>query len=427
MQTAELAKPPQISQPTAQAACPLASQPASQPTVQTIQVEHLPSPPVELTVKVKPCLPLVQVAVPANVPDTQPARSDGFPEIENAETLLADELITPPDELIAGILHQGSKMVLASSSKAGKTWMLLDLATSVATGQPWVKYATVKGRVLFINFEIQRPFMRSRLHDLRCKKVVDDLSGLDVWNLRGHVLDFAELVGEVVRRTADRNYSLIILDPIYKAMVGGDENAAGTIGPLCNQLEQLAHRTGAAVAFAHHFPKGNQSKKSPMDRMSGSGVFARDADTIITLTEQETDDCYTMEFTLRNFKSQPPIVVGWDFPLLAYRDNMDPKKLKGNGGRPVEVDSDELVELLAERPLTDKEWRDAAAEAGVTRATFYRRKKELVKDELVVKGLDKKWRAVDRETVDPDQVPANEPTGKTADQPPPPPLIEQAA
>lgn len=134
-----------------------------------------------------------------------------------------------------------------------------------------------------------------------------------------------------------------------------------------------------------------------------------------------------MEFTLRNFKSQPPIVVGWDFPLLAYRDNMDPKKLKGNGGRPVEVDSDELVELLAERPLTDKEWRDAAAEAGVTRATFYRRKKELVKDELVVKGLDKKWRAVDRETVDPDQVPANEPTGKTADQPPPPPLIEQAA
>ncbi|NDJ14984.1 MAG: hypothetical protein EBY17_27975, partial [Acidobacteriia bacterium] len=195
--------------------------------VPTLQTEQPPSRPAGLTANVKPCLPVVQTAVCSNVPESQPVRPTGFPEIENAETLLADKLVEPPDELIAGILHQGSKMVLASSSKAGKTWMLMDLAVSVSTGQPWIKYATVKGRVLFINFEIQRPFMRSRLNDLRIKKVVDSLEGLDVWNLRGHVLDFAELVGEVVRRTADRNYSLIILDPIYKAMVGGDENAAG--------------------------------------------------------------------------------------------------------------------------------------------------------------------------------------------------------
>lgn len=427
MQTAELAKPPQISQPTAQAACPLAIQPASQPSVQTIQSEQPPSPPVGLTLTVTPCLPLIKPVVPSNVPGSQPVRPTGFPEIENAEALLADKLVEPPDELIAGILHQGSKMVLASSSKAGKTWMLMDLAVSVASGQPWIKYTTVKGRVLFLNFEIQRAFMRSRLHDLRCKKVVDDLKGLDVWNLRGHALEFEQLVDEVVRRTADRNYSLIILDPIYKAMVGGDENAAGTIGTLCNQLEQLAHRTGAAVAFAHHFPKGNQSKKSPMDRMSGSGVFARDADTIITLTEQETENCYAMEFTLRNFKSQPPIVVGWDFPLLSFRDALDPQKLKGNGGRPVEVEADELVELLNEKPLTTTEWLAAAKEDGVKPATFYRRKKELVADEAVVKGLDKKWRAAVLETIEPGEVATNEPAGKTADIPPPPPKIEQAA
>ena len=161
--------------------------------------------------------------------------------------------------------------------------------------------------------------------------------------------------------------------------------------------------------------------------MSGSGVFARDADTIITLTEQETDDCYAMEFTLRNFKSQPPIVVGWDFPLLAYRDELDPQKLKGNGGRPEEVGADELIELLAEKPLTDKEWRDAAEEAGITRATFYRRKRKLVKDEDVAKGLDKKWRIAEAEAVEPDPVAANESAGKATDLPAPPPLIEQVA
>lgn len=426
MQTAELDKPTQTLVLTAPVDCPPAMQPTSQTVLPTIQTEQPPRPPVGLGGGVRPCLPLIQPVVRSNVPGSQPVRSTGFPEIENAEALLTDKLIETPAELIAGILHQGSKMVLASSSKAGKTWMLLDLAVSVASGQPWIKYTTVQGRVLFLNFEIQRAFMRSRLHDLKCKKVVG-LSNLDVWNLRGHALEFEQLVGEVVRRTADRNYSLIILDPIYKAMIGGDENAAGTIGTLCNQLEQLAHQTGAAVAFAHHFPKGNQSKKTPMDRMSGSGVFARDADTIITLTEQETDDCYAMEFTLRNFKSQPPIVVGWDFPLLTFRDELDPQKLKGNGGRPEEVGGEELVELLAEKPLTTTEWLKAAVEAGIKRATFYRRKKELVKDDDVAIGLDKKWRAVDRETVDPAVVAADEPVGRTADIPPPLPMIEQAA
>jgi len=32
-----------------------------------------------------------------------------------------------------------------------------------------------------------------------------------------------------------------------------------------------------------------------MDRIGGSGAFARDADTIITLTKQDNDDCYTAD------------------------------------------------------------------------------------------------------------------------------------
>jgi hypothetical protein len=37
-----------------------------------------------------------------------------------------------------------------------------------------------------------------------------------------------------------------------------------------------------------------------MDRMSGSGVFARDADTILTLTEHEVEGCFAVEMNLRN-------------------------------------------------------------------------------------------------------------------------------
>jgi RecA-family ATPase len=59
-----------------------------------------------------------------------------LPAIENLATSLAGPPIEIPPEIIEGVLHQGSKAVLGSNSKARKTWILLDLALSVASGSP---------------------------------------------------------------------------------------------------------------------------------------------------------------------------------------------------------------------------------------------------------------------------------------------------
>jgi Asp-tRNA(Asn)/Glu-tRNA(Gln) amidotransferase A subunit family amidase len=39
-----------------------------------------------------------------------------------------------------------------------------------------------------------------------------------------------------------------------------------------------------------------------MDRISGSGVFARDPDSVLIMTKHEQEDTYTVEATLRNLK-----------------------------------------------------------------------------------------------------------------------------
>ena len=39
--------------------------------------------------------------------------------------------------LIDGVLHQGSKMIPGGTGKSNKSWCLLDLAVSVASGQKW--------------------------------------------------------------------------------------------------------------------------------------------------------------------------------------------------------------------------------------------------------------------------------------------------
>jgi len=252
-----------------------------------------------------------------------------LPPIDIATHLLANPNLTVPREIIHGLLHPGTKGLLAGTSKVGKTWGLLDLAASVATGTPFLKWTTTQGKVLFVNLEIQRAFIKDRVQIIKERKGLDNLDNLEVWTLRGQALEFEEVLEEMIKRAKDRKYAVVIVDPVYKAMIGRSENTASGVGVLCHNLEQVAVETGAAVVYCHHFTKGNQANKKAMDRMSGSGVFARDADSIITLTEHAEENCYSVEMTLRNLPPQAPFVVQWKFPLMVVREDLDPADLKG--------------------------------------------------------------------------------------------------
>lgn len=319
-----------------------------------------------------------------------------LPEIESASSLLANGL-EEPAEIIEGVIHAGTKAVLASGSKVGKTWILLGLAAAVATGTAFLKFKTTKGKVLFVNFEIRRGFIRRRIKEIQQKKGDADLSNLDVWNLRGLTADFEILTEAIIERAGHGNYSLIILDPIYKAMVGKSENTASSVGTLCNQIEQIVEATGAAVLFAHHYAKGNAAKKSQIDRMSGSGVFARDADTIITLTEHAEKDCYALEMTLRNLAPQSPFVIQWAFPVMVERPDLSAADFKTDEEAAVDEYAP-LLSLLDESPLTTAEWLAAATEIGYSRATFFRDKEYLVKQKLVETNTEKTWSRNEGET-----------------------------
>jgi hypothetical protein len=312
-----------------------------------------------------------------------------LPEIESATSMLKNRK-KKPAESIEGVIHAGTKVVLASGSKIGKTWILIALIIAFVTGTRFLKYKTKKGKALLVNLEIRREFMADRIETIQKHGNHADLSDLHVWNLRGVTIDFEQLTEAIIERARKENYSLIILDPIYKAMVGRSENSSSTVGILCNQIDRIIEATGAAVIFAHHYAKGNAANKSQIDRMSGSGVFARDADTIITLTEHQQKDCYVVEMTLRNFAPQPPFVVEWQFPMMVERPDLSPADLKTDEAT-VDDDAEPLVDLLDESPLTTTEWCKAAMEIGYSRAQFFRVMKVLVEKDRVKSNEDKFW------------------------------------
>jgi RecA-family ATPase len=77
-----------------------------------------------------------------------------LPPIEDVSAFIVKPM-QKPQLLIDKILHQGSKMAVGGGSKSFKTWILLDLALSVACGVPWLGFNTTKAKALYCNLEIQ--------------------------------------------------------------------------------------------------------------------------------------------------------------------------------------------------------------------------------------------------------------------------------
>jgi hypothetical protein len=285
----------------------------------------------------------------ADLADTFGNAASGLPDIIDAAVFISAPRDTPP-ELVAGILHMGSKLAFGGSSKAFKTWTLLDLGLSVAYGVPWLGFPTVQGKVLFVNFEIQPHAWQRRIAAAARAKGIELKSGaIHLWNLRGHAADFRQLIPHIIARARREGFALIILDPIYKLYGGTDENAAGAVAELLNSLERLAVETGAAVAYGCHFAKGNAAGKDAIDRISGSGVFARDPDSLLIFTKHEAKNAFTVEPILRNFPPVDPFVVRWEFPLMHPDKALDPGRLKRVTGRKPENAPEDLLPLLPPR------------------------------------------------------------------------------
>ena len=190
--------------------------------------------------------------------------------------------------LIDGVLRKGHKMLIAGPSKAGKSFLQIELCIAIAEGKDWCGWNCSQGRVLYVNLELDRASCLHRFRDVyeAIGWKPEHLDRIDIWNLRGKSVPMDKLAPKLIRRAAKKDYVAIIIDPIYK-VITGDENSADQMANFCNQFDKVCTELGCAVIYCHHHSKGSQGSKKSMDRASGSGVFARDPDALLDLIELE--------------------------------------------------------------------------------------------------------------------------------------------
>lgn len=275
--------------------------------------------------------------------DYTEGEGDELPEVESWEDIKGN-IPDPPPELIEGILRQGHKMLISGSSKAGKSFLLMELCLAIAEGRKWLNYQCNIGRVLYVNLEIDPASCLNRF-----KSIIEALGwnihhpdNLRIWNLRGYAKPLDELVPKLTRRVRNHEYIAVVIDPIYK-IITGDENNASEMGRFCNQFDKIARETGCSVIYCHHHSKGSQGSKRAIDRASGSGVFARDPDAQLDMIELQmtanqraklADDgatAWRLETSLREFPNIRPLSFWFRYPIHELDTTGELDKLHAQG------------------------------------------------------------------------------------------------
>jgi len=253
---------------------------------------------------------------------------DGLPEPKSCAELLANP-IKLPEEIIERVLRQGHKMMISGASKSGKSFLLIELAIALAEETKWLGFQCRQSRVLYVNLEIDPKSLINRFYNIYEALGIEmrRFDDIVIWNLRGEAKPLDQLAPELIYKAGYHGIDVIILDPIYKVMIG-DENSATDMARFTNIFDEICYETDCTFIYSHHHSKGAQGFKRAMERASGSGVFARDADALVDMIQlnlvevpnkKENDDssatAWRLESTLREFASFKPVNFWFEYPI----------------------------------------------------------------------------------------------------------------
>lgn len=176
--------------------------------------------------------------------------------------------------------------VVGGPPKHYKTWVVLDLAVSVASGTPCLgRFAVPQpGPVLIYTAEDQAHDVRERLAGL-CESRGIALSDLPVHVITEPALHldcpverarFRETVIEVHPR-------VIILDPLVRVYGNVDENSAAEVSSFLAYLRGLQREMNVAVVVVHHAKKTPARHQAAGQSLRGSGDLYAWVDSLLYL------------------------------------------------------------------------------------------------------------------------------------------------
>lgn len=193
---------------------------------------------------------------------------------------VADLINAPPLQwMIAGIIPEKALAVVYGPPRSFKSFIVQDMALSVATGRNWMNRQTVDGSVLYVAAEGEAGLGK------RIKAWMDyyDFHAEDFpFYSYGAAINLAE-PSEVDKliRSAPEGLKMIVFDTLNRCMVGLDENSAKDVSAFIKGCARLQEELDVTVVLVHHTGK-DQAKG-----VRGSTAITGAADTLIKVNRDD--------------------------------------------------------------------------------------------------------------------------------------------
>ena len=219
-------------------------------------------------------------------------------QLEPLDTLRAAELEEQLPEqrwLIRELWGHAAVGIVGGAPKCCKSWLGLDMATSVASATPCLGHFPVEqaGAALIYLAEDALPMVRGRIEAL-CEHRGVDLNGLDLHVIAAPVLRLdLETDQRRLAMTLERlRPRLLLLDPLVR-LHRLDENSAGEISRLLGFFRELQRRFDTAVVLVHHASKKHRAQ--PGQALRGSGDLHAFGDDNAYLARKDDHLVLTLE------------------------------------------------------------------------------------------------------------------------------------
>jgi len=299
---------------------------------------------------------LVQAAEPLSVapdmvePDTEP-RADVF------ETYDINYLrnMPPVEWLVDGVFTKHGFSVLYGEPGAGKSFVAIDMALSLAYAKAWHTQAVAPGAVLYIAGEgVGGLGKRIKAWQAHYKMTHE---------VPFHVLPVAVRFREQedierLLRTIDElglTFSAVFIDTVARALLGGDENSSTDMGLFVDACEAVKRHTKSAVVAIHH------SGKDAARGMRGSTALLGACDTVIKTAKLES----VVTLSVEKQKDAEPIPdMCFEMVPIALIDDVSVVM------KPVDAPSkSRRVKLTSDQSIALQALRNTAVELGRDRVT----------------------------------------------------------
>lgn len=223
-----------------------------------------------------------------------------------------------PDWLIEGLWTRQGVGVIGGHPKLGKTWVALEIALAIASGQPCLGRFPVldRGHVLVYCVEDGKQRVRDRVEGLCAARGVD-FNRLAVGWIDSNDLALDRSTDQLrLLATVEKNRAkAIVLDPLVRLHLG-DENSSQDVSRLLRYLRTIQQRHGTAVILVHHTRKAAAAEHGQALRGSGdvhawgdSNLYLNKSKDHWLLSAEHRSQPPTADLHLRLAGPQPHIVV----------------------------------------------------------------------------------------------------------------------